>query len=27
VLSQDGLLFVAAMLVGMLVSYQIKKFI
>ena len=27
VLSQEGLLFVAAMLVGMLVSYQIKKFI
>ena len=27
VLSQEGFLFVAAMLVGMLVSYQIKKFI
>lgn len=27
VLSQEGLLFIAAMLVGMLVSYQIKKFI
>ena len=27
VLSQDGLLFVAAMLAGMLVSFQIKKFI
>ena len=27
VLSEDGLFFVAAMLVGMLVSYQIKKFI
>ena len=27
VLSQEGLFFVAAMLVGMLVSYQIKKFI
>ncbi len=27
VLSQDGLFFVVAMLVGMLVSFQIKKFI
>ena len=27
VLSEEGLFFVAAMLVGMLVSYQIKKFI